>query len=511
MTYKKLIETVTYDVFSEYYCTHVNEDCCKHFDVSENILRQAAKFFGIKRTPEQLRAAKEKRIVEQYGSLEEYNRSRASAISFTKQNLPTEQIQEAQQKRIETLAEKYGSLDNYFQHHNAVTSKTWKNKSKEELEEISRVYRENFMKNHGVEYPSQLPDHFSTKVLNWKSKGISEEDYKLKLSESVKKTKLSRYGNPNYNNIEKYSQTVLEKYGVPYFCMHSDARKFTNDSKPNQLFAFKLDELNIDYEREYVLERYSFDFKIGDILVEINPFATHNSTWGLFGTSGKDKYYHRDKSKVAEKFGFRCIHIWDWDSIDKVIELFHPKEVIYAKSLKVKSVCEADAHEFLNLHHLQGTCKGQDICLGLYKENLLVQLMTFGKPRYNRTCDWELLRLCSDPNYRIVGGAEKLFHNFTENYKHNKIISYCDLSKFNGKVYSKLKFKLMYSSSPSKHWFNSKTNRHITDNLLRQRGADQLLGTCYGKGYPNEEIMLVEGFVEIYDCGQSTYIYSKVN
>ena len=47
---------------------------------------------------------------------------------------------------------------------------------------------------------------------------------------------------------------------------------------------------------------------------------------------------------------------------------------------------------------------------------------------------------------------------------------------------------------------------HITDGLLRQRGFDQLFGTHYGKGTSNEQLMLDNGFVEIYDCGQQAYV-----
>ena len=51
-----------------------------------------------------------------------------------------------------------------------------------------------------------------------------------------------------------------------------------------------------------------------------------------------------------------------------------------------------------------------------------------------------------------------------------------------------------------------KTQKHITDNLLRQRDFDQLLGKeywCYGKGTFNEELMKEHGFVEVYDVGQA--------
>ena len=137
--------------------------------------------------------------------------------------------------------------------------------------------------------------------------------------------------------------------------------------------------------------------------------------------------------------------------------------------------------------------------------------MTFGTPRYNKNYGWELLRYCSSKN--IVGGAEKIFSHFLKQYNPTSIISYCDLSKFDGTTYAKLGFTLLGKHEPSKHWFNLKTGRHITDNLLRQRGFDQLFGKeygTYGKGTSNEDLMLKHNFIEVYDCGQATYIWNRI-
>jgi hypothetical protein len=53
------------------------------------------------------------------------------------------------------------------------------------------------------------------------------------------------------------------------------------------------------------------------------------------------------------------------------------------------------------------------------------------------------------------------------------------------------------------------TEQHITDNLLRQRGFDQLFGTNFGKGTNNEQLMLDHKFIEIYDAGQATYVWNS--
>ena len=133
--------------------------------------------------------------------------------------------------------------------------------------------------------------------------------------------------------------------------------------------------------------------------------------------------------------------------------------------------------------------------------------MTFGKPRYNKKYEWELLRLCSHPDYIVVGGAERLFKHFIKNYDPQSIISYCDTSKFTGNVYNRLGFVLSTINKPSKIWSKGKT--YVTDNLLRQHGYDRLFKTNYGKGTSNEQLMIDNGWLSIYDCGQATYLYTK--
>ena len=72
---------------------------------------------------------------------------------------------------------------------------------------------------------------------------------------------------------------------------------------------------------------------------------------------------------------------------------------------------------------------------------------------------------------------------------------------------------MVRNSQPAKHWYNINTKQHITDNLLRQQGFDRLLGEQYGyfgKGSNNEELMLNNKFVEIYDCGQNVFEWLNI-
>lgn len=280
-------------------------------------------------------------------------------------------------------------------------------------------------------------------------------------------------------------------------------------SGPNERFAKKLEALNIPYAREYCLDRKLFDFKVNDCLIEIDPSFTHNSTFTPFEYNKPlDKYYHASKTELANRYGMRCVHIFDWDDEDKIIALLNNnRNIIYARQCSVQEVDKDMAKAFINKYHLQSDAKSS-IRLGLYHNDELVSIMTFGKPRYNKNYEYELIRYCTSAN--IIGGSEKLLTHFLKAYNCKSIISYCDLSKFSGKTYERLGFEIIRKGSPSKHWYNPKTKEHYTDNLIRQHGFSQIINGKSAKDdlqktTDNKALLLANGFVEIYDCGQRTY------
>lgn len=386
--------------------------------------------------------------------------------------------------------------------------------------EIQEKTKKTNIKRYGVEYPGQSKSiKAKIKETNIKKYGVGCILNSKEVKDKILKTKKERYGyiyNFQVPSIkEKIKKTCMERYGVPYACMTNQCRKANGNanSKINQNFSKKLTELGIKNKMEKPLANYSYDIEIIDkrILLEINPTYTHNCTYGSqFRGHQKNplkKDYHYNKTQVAKNNGYQCIHIWDWDDQKKILNMLKLRKNIYARNCKIAEISLEKCADFLNNYHLQGNCKGQIKRYGLFYDDELVQVMTFGKPRYNPKYEWELLRLCSKNEYTIIGGASRLFEKFLNECKPNNIISYCDNSKFNGEVYKNIGFKLLDYGKPSKHWYNMKTKQHITDNLLRQRGFDQLFKTNYGKGTSNEQLMIQNGFVEIFDCGQSVYKY----
>lgn len=197
------------------------------------------------------------------------------------------------------------------------------------------------------------------------------------VKEKMRNTNIQRLGVPypvsNSDVFNKQIKTNLERYGVTYNIQLPQSNKGSRDSKPNHQFMKLLEDNNIKYKREFVLGKYSYDFKVDNILIEINPSATHNTLWGPYGDhKGIDKNYHKNKSEFAKDF--RVIHIFDWDDPQIIVNLLKNNEVIYGRNTIIKEVTKEETDEFLKSNHVQGTCRGQQIRIGLYNNDKLVSI-----------------------------------------------------------------------------------------------------------------------------------------
>lgn len=453
-------ERITKDELIKYYIidNHSHTDAENYFGISGSMLDEILRDYDIKKGYKLANVLSSKTKYEKYGSKEAYD---AYMLEKIKQ----------------TAIDKYGSY--------------------EEL---------NKLKGHAPNVtPESIQKGFRTKLERYGDIHYNNRD-------KAKETNLDRYGVENTANLDwvkekvkaTYKQTCLDRYGCESFLCSPNFKASYNssESKPNRDFANLLESNSIAYEREFPIIRYRYDFKVGNTLIEIDPYPTHNSNWGIFDCDGLAKDYHFNKTKLASDNGYRCIHIFDWEDSNKIISLLKDRPTVYARKCTIMEVPIEQAKDFLDKYHLQGYAKDSSR-YGLYLNDELISIMTFGKPRYNKKFEYELIRYCSI--YNVVGGEERLFKHFIKAYNPTSIVSYCDNSKFKGIVYDKLGFTLGSYGTPSCHWYNPGADIHITDNFLRQRGFDQLFKTNYGKGTSNEELMIEHGFLKIYDCGQSRY------
>ena len=394
--------------------------------------------------------------------------------------------------------------------------------------EVRDKIKQTCLEKYGVENP------FQAEECKNKAKQTLETKYNIQIAKQMHMTNLDVW-----NDDDKFKEFIVSKYNEKgMFLVLNDVNSYFNvwpetikkkiemlnlvdyfyiqDSNLEILFRDFLNDNHIKHHRhdhniiypkeiDFLLDDYKIGFEINDIHSHHNlDYSHHNS---------KDKKYHYDKVMRAKEKGIHLIHIWEWELRNDnewsklsnwILNLLNNSKIsIGARKCTIKEVLRKEEKEFLNKYHLQGY-KKSEICLGLYYDDELLQLMSFSKPRYNKNYQYELLRLCTKYGYSIIGGANKLFKNFIARYNPISIISYCNLDKFNGKVYNDIGFKLDVVREPQIIWCN-KNMKHFSQSSLNWIGADKLLGANYGKGTDNEEIVKQYGYVPIYNCGLAVY------
>jgi hypothetical protein len=123
--------------------------------------------------------------------------------------------------------------------------------------------------------------------------------------------------------------------------------------------------------------------------------------------------------------------------------------------------------KFLNENHLQGSC-GYKIAYGLCNEkNEVYSIMTFGKSRFDKNIEYELLRFCNIKNTSIIGGASKLLKHFERTYKPNSLISYANRDWSQGNLYKTLGFEYSHTSEPN--YFYIDMNEKIINRMSARK------------------------------------------
>ena len=238
---------------------------------------------------------------------------------------------------------------------------------------------------------------------------------------------------------------------------------------------------------------------------------------GLYWHSeiNKPSNYHLNKTELCEKEGIHLIHIYEDDWIYKkniiksmiLNKLGKTSNRIYARKTEVKEITNINiVRDFLDSNHIQGFV-GSSIKLGLYYDDKLVSLMTFGKNRLGigitKKYDFELLRYCNLLDTGIIGGSSKLFKHFIKKYKPNNIISYADRSFSQGKIYDKLGFDNMHNTRPGYHYIVDKVRRHRYNYR-----KEKLVKDGYDNNKTEHEIMLERNLYRIYNSGHICFCWN---
>jgi len=423
-----------------------------------------------------------------------------------------QQSKEIKEKTKETNLEKWG-------HERASMSNEIKDK-------VRKTNNDRF----GVDYPSQSKEIKEKMVSSSYNKyGVSNFSKTNEFKKNLHKRsfdrmvkRLKQHGDLLNSNSSKYvikCGNCSNEFSILYTLMYN--RIMNNDIictycnpkkqtvKENELFDF----IKENYSGEIVknarkiisneLDIYLPDIKIA---FEFNGLYWHSDLY-------KNRNYHLNKTNECLDNNIHLIHIWEDDWIYKkdivksiILNKLKKSKSIYARKTQISEINNnIIVRDFLEKNHLQGFV-GSSIKLGLFYNNELVSLMTFGKLRKslgnNHEKDiYELLRFCNIKNVNVVGGASKILKYFIHNYNPKGIVSYSDNSRSNGEMYDKLGFKLSHDTVPNYYWVINGIREHRFNHR-----KDKLIKKGYDGNKTEIEIMNELGYYRIFDSGSKKWI-----
>lgn len=440
-------------------------------------------------------------------------------------------------------------------------TKKHQSRTQEEKQKIQNKVRNTFLSKYGVERYSQ--------TLEWKEKTIEQNKKKFgkewytqtkEYKQYFKEYCQTKYGEDIINpfQLENVKNIILKKNKEHFFKKYPEII----DIKDNTLICkcnsetctlcndkqYKIDKRtftnrkckNIDtctirtpyghissgtenilydyiksiYDGEVIKnERTILDGKEIDIYLpelrlgfEFNGIYWHNEIF-------KNIKYHQEKSLKCMNKNIQLIQIWedDWMYNCEIIKDFIKSKLnknkisIGARKCNVKEIPNKDAYNFLQSYHIQGGVKnGKN--LGLFYNDELVEVMTFGKLRKNMGNNpkegyYEIYRLCSKSDYNIQGGFSKLLKYFEINYNPIEVITYANLDYSYGNVYTKVGFEKEHVSKPTYTWVVDGKRRH------RSNFTKSKLEECIKNPNLTEtEVMHNRGCWKCWDSGKIKFI-----
>lgn len=258
--------------------------------------------------------------------------------------------------------------------------------------------------------------------------------------------------------------------------------------------------------------RQEVDFYIPSksLAIEINGLYWHTEL------KGKNRRYHLSKTEMAKERGIQLIHIFENELVNKqdiVLSILQSKlgvgERVYARKTQYTRIEDKkQIKDFLNANHIQGALRSNNgIAYGLYKGDEIISIATFGKSRYNKKYEYELLRFCNKTGQSVVGGFSKLLKAFIEGHDPESIITYADRRYSDGSLYAKNGFAFIGDSTPN--YFYYKSGVRLESRVKYQKHKLPAILENFDPALTERENMANHGYHRIWDCGNRVYVWVK--
>lgn len=320
-----------------------------------------------------------------------------------------------------------------------------------------------------------------------------------------------------YITKRKTASVIASELGIDYSTIIVRLNRFGIDVRPSGGESYEertlvdfIDTLGIPYERnirKIIGKELDVYIPSKSLAIEYNGLFWHSI--GLVNSEWSPHYKsHQLKTDLCEENGIDLISInsdWWLNSPNIVKGMIKSRlglnERFFARKCEVIAIDNKIANQFHDDNHIQGSTRHR-ISLAIIKDNQILQVASFGKPRFNREYEWELIRLSSLIGTTVVGGTSRLIKAFRRDNP-GSIISYCDRQYSSGNVYKQLGFKESHRTNPGYYWTDTMKLFHRTKFMKHK--LSKLLDN-YDENLSESQNMMNNRYRKYYDCGQIVYI-----
>jgi len=342
------------------------------------------------------------------------------------------------------------------------------------------------------------------------------------------------------NYWETFIELLNKKKLIPLF-----TKEFYINGKEEAIFSYKCERCGKHFETpKFTVQRIScgctpnrshYEDEIIDWLTTINIFSIKpNEKFyengkakfeidiyviehsfgidfnGLFWHSNFNKRinYHQEKWKYFKDKNIQFIQIFENEWLSKqelvksiILNKLGVSSKISARKCIIQEVNYRETKSFLKLNHIQGYAVSS-FNIGLYYNNDLVALATFGKPRFEKEKKhYELIRFCNKINTTVIGGFQRLLKHFENSAKPEKLISYVDLRYFNGNSYISAGFVQDNITSPNYYYFKSNDPSVLYNRMQFQKHKLKDKLEIFDPTLSEADNMTLNNYLRIYDAG----------
>lgn len=411
----------------------------------------------------------------------EEKQQRNNKISDSLKNKTLEEKTKSKQKREDTNIKKYG-IKNTLDINSPLRKKADTNNQYSHINKLKKWLAENDLE---LLDPYNGVKDLDGNIIYYNFKHISSNNI---FKDHVACGRLPIYKDPNVT----VGISIQEK----------QLQNFIKDCIPTENIIFNTRHLVKGFEIDIYIPSYN-------LAIEYNGMYFHSEN------NGKGREYHLYKTTECEKQNIQLIHIFEDEWVykndiikSKLRHLFKiNKTKIYARNCVIKDVNNKEKNQFLNENHLQGEDKSK-IKLGLYHNDELVSLITFGKYRKitgnkHKENKYELIRYASKLNVNVVGGFSKLLKNFIKTYNPLEITSYADRRYSVGNLYELNNFKFIHNTPPN-YWYMKYYKNREHRYKYRKSELHKILET-YEPSKSEWDNMKLNKYDRIWDCGSKKY------